>query len=268
MKNRLTIEVAGIPTSLTINDTGLFVQLQDLYREFISGRDCEINIDINLQDAFERREAAPFGIFFLHDKVVISTDKFSGFLDISKQNGRVDIFCKWHISALGNFLKNVYSILIMKKGGLMLHASGVARRNRAYIFFGPSGSGKSTVARLSYPGAILSDDLAVIMRANGLYKAFGTPYWGDMKANNGMNRSFEVAGLFKLVQDTDVYLKRLARPRAVAEVIAVPNISGGLGVTDSLLQLSCELFNRTPCYEMHFLPDNSFWRCIDEEFSR
>ena len=266
-ENKLIVEVASIPIFLALHNAPFYDDLRLLYHEFISKKPCDIKIDVYLNDKPNNKEEGLFKVSFLNNKIMLSSTDFSGFLDITEKKGQVNIFSKWPLESLGNFLRNVYSMLIIKNGGLVLHASAVVRERKAYIFFGPSGSGKSTIAELSktyYP--VLSDDLVVIKRYNGIYKGFGTPYWGDMKTNNGINCSFEIAGFFKLVKSRKVYLKRLSRLHAMTEILSIPRISDDSQLVGQLLDMTNELVDNVPCYEMHFLPDNSFWRCIDERF--
>ncbi len=52
-----------------------------------------------------------------------------------------------------NYLRVIYAWRCLEQGALLVHASGVIRRGRGFVFFGPSGSGKTTSARLSPGGA-------------------------------------------------------------------------------------------------------------------
>lgn len=58
----------------------------------------------------------------------------------------------------------VMAILLRQRGMLMLHASAVAVRGGAILFFGPSGKGKSTTAAafIQRGAALLADDYAAI----------------------------------------------------------------------------------------------------------
>ena len=275
MLKEMRIEVAGITTSLKLDNEVFFHRLDDSYQEFRTGRSADVYIKVRLMkrgvytgDCLKDKESLPFGLSFWGDKTIIASDEFVGNLDWTNRKGQVEINSLWPLESLGNFLRNIYTLLIYRNGGLVLHASAVVRQGMAYIFFGPSGSGKSTVARLSAPWAILNDELVVIKRVNGSYRVFGTPYWADIKTNKGINGCFEIRGLFKLIKDKEVYLKRLTQPQAVAEILSVPSVEDKLGLVKQLLERSCELLESVPCYQMHFLPEPSFWRCIDEEFSR
>ena len=267
MHKELKFEVAGISTVLQLNDGDFCNCLQKAYQEFRTAKAADISIEVNLKDSLIGKQALPFGLSFFNNRVTIVSDQFVGYWDWKNRQGKVEINSSSPLEMLGNFLRNLYTFLIFRDGGLILHASAVVRENQAHIFFGPSGSGKSTVARLSLPERILSDDLVIIKPVNDSYKVFGTPYWGDIKANNGINRCFKIRGLFKLIQDKEVYLKRLTLPQAVAEALLVPQGPDKLELIQQLLARTSALLKVVPCYQMHFLPNPSFWRCINEEFS-
>ena len=197
-------------------------------------------------------------VFIQGDRLMIISDEFTGHMDLRKKTGQVDILPNWALGSLASFLKNLCSVLILSEGGLMLHAAGVVRDNRAYIFFGPSGSGKSTVARLSNNYSILNDELVGVRRVNGSFNACGTP---DLEM--GISGFFKIRGLFKLIKDSEVYLKRFSYHQAIAEIFTVPQFYNDFLSVEKILDCCLDLAKVVPCYELHFLPDDSFWRCID-----
>ncbi len=267
MKHELKIEVANIVTSLELDDSSLLQQLRETFSEFESNKLAEINLKINLVNNLEAQEFFPLGLSFSGEEVIIRADEFFGRMDLSKRKGEVDLLPPYAKGSLANFLRNIYNILITREGGLILHAAGIVKDNRAYIFFGPSQSGKSTVAQLSKDYIILSDDLIVIKRINGSCKVFGTPYWDRLKESQGKRGVFEIAGLFKLVKDNKTCLKRLPYSQGLAEVLTLPGIPKEHQPIAKLLSISSLLIREAPCYELHFLPNKSLWRCIEEELA-
>ena len=169
--------------------------------------------------------------------------------------------------AVVNILKSIYSISVIKNGGLVLHASAVLRNGKAYIFFGPSGSGKTTVARLSQEFPVLDDESIFIKRRNSSYQAYGTAeaqksiakaQRGDMKVEG----AFPIQGLYKLTQDKKVYLSRLPISQAIVELFTIPALLKGLAGHKRLLLNLSNLVTEIPCFDLHFRQDNSFWGCI------
>lgn len=157
------------------------------------------------------------------------------------------------IRGASNLFRSIYSIWVVNNGGLVLHAGGILRYGKAYVFFGPSNSGKSTITQLSKDASILDDESIFIHRFNGGYLASG----------RRLRRSFPIHGLYKLTKDKQVYLRKLPKSWALGELFTVPAWLGGLAGQQRLLVNFSNLVKKIPCFELHFRRDDSFWRCID-----
>ena len=155
MNYNLRIEVADITTSLNLNDPSFFQQLKETFSEFLSDQPAEISIRVNLVDNLKARNSGFLGLYFYGKEAIVKGNNFLGKIDLLNKKGEIDILPSYARESLANFLRNIYNILITKEGGLVLHACGIVKDNKAYIFFGPSQSGKSTVAQLSRDYTIL-----------------------------------------------------------------------------------------------------------------
>jgi len=74
--------------------------------------------------------------------------------------------------------------LLTRSAALVVHAAGVVRDGRAWLFTGPHGAGKSTIATLlgrDPATALLSDDRVVVRRLRGRWHAWGTPWSGTVR---------------------------------------------------------------------------------------
>jgi hypothetical protein len=259
----LNIEIADISMRLILQE-GFCQEVDSAARWFKSEKCAEYTLRANIVESIAQDKAYSEELFVQDNRLMINCNEYSGYMDLGKMQGHVDILPTWALAAFVNFLKNLYSALILFDEGLMLHAAAVAKDDRAYIFFAPSGGGKSTVAGLSSNYTVLTDELVAVRRDSGSFNAYGTPFWGsDRNERRGINRSFEIGGLFKLVKDSDVYLKRLPESCAAAEILTVPQCYYDLESVARLLNSCSDLTSVVPCYELHFLPDSSFWRCID-----
>lgn len=264
MKYKLKIEVADIVASLRLNDPSFFQELKKTFSKFLSTKSADIDLKINLVDNLKAQESSIPGLYFYGKEAIVKGSNFLGRMDLSKKKGEINILPSYARESLASFLRIIYNILLTREGDLVLHACGIVKDNRAYIFFGPSQSGKSTVAHLSKGYTILSDDLIVVKRVNGSCKVFGIPYWDRLKESQGKKGVFEIAGLFKLVKDNKTYLKRLSYSQGLAEVLTLPGIPKGYQPIDKLLNISSRLIREAPCYELHFLPNKTFWKIIEK----
>ena len=75
----------------------------------------------------------------------------------------------WHVFSLLPITQ-----ILLERGTLILHASGVICRDRAILFSGPSGIGKSTQAQLWQQyrsGTVINGDRCLIYQKDGVYYA-------------------------------------------------------------------------------------------------
>jgi hypothetical protein len=184
-----------------------------------------------------------------------------GWIDQKQKTGELSM------RALGepeNFLRVLYAWLCLEHQGLVVHASGVIRRGRGYVFFGPSGSGKTTVATLSLEHTVLSDDLVIIRKHGSVYRVHGVPFRGDMPEAPRCNASAELSGLFTLIKNDEHRITPLTRAEGVARLSAcVPFVMSQLSNTERVLEECRAVVAAVPLNALHFRRDPGFWEAID-----
>jgi len=159
-------------------------------------------------------------------------------------------------------LRNVVTYDIIKRGGMVMHASGVVREERAYVFPGRSGCGKSTIARLSVDDTVLSQEFIGILPASDGWRACGLPYAEDAEFTRRSGASHPLAAVLLPVQDKRHELRPLEAVQALAMLFNMP---AGMNLP---IQYACtlnrygRLVETARCYTMHFLPDAGFWHEI------
>jgi hypothetical protein len=260
-----TIAVADIALGITV-DEWFYEEASAAFLHYASDLPVRFMITVSVANTLKVDPSFPQGITVRHNILTGISDEYFGTIDLAKGKGNVTIGRTWAMNALANFLKNVVSYLVLSHGGLMLHSAGLVRDNEAYVFFGPSGIGKSTVAKVSTDCMILSDELIAVRPSSQGYRAYGTPSWSEDIAyeKRAANRGVPLKALFKLVQDTNVYIKELPYGHALADILTVPHYVNKGQDMEKIMQSFCSLVLKVPCYELHFLPDNSLWRCIDD----
>jgi hypothetical protein len=163
-----------------------------------------------------------------------------------------------------NFLRALTAGFILERGGLLLHGAAVVRRGRAYVFFGPSGSGKTTVTRLSPGDLVLSDDLTLLVREDGGFRAAGIPFGMAHHHVPDTNEAFPIAGLHRLVQSREVRRDRMIGAAAMAEMIAsLPFVLDGEDPRIPM-EIAARLLGEVPLWRLHFRKDDAFWSVIEE----
>ena len=179
--------------------------------------------------------------------------------------GRAEADIRPDVVAYDTFLRVALSFMLARASGLLIHAAGIARRGRAYVFFGPSGSGKTTIGRLAEPGTLLSDEVVAIRRVGDSYRAYGTPFWGDL-AVGGLNRSYPIAGMYRLMKDKQAYLENLAGVSYLQELLrSVLLFDDEPSLARELFETVTDLSKRVPGYRLHFKRDDGFWDVVDQD---
>ncbi len=210
-----------------------------------------------------RLESRPEG-----GRVAIWSYEFAGWVDPSQGCAELDLAEAEGVlfdRGLENFLRVMTASFILRRGGLLLHGSGVVRDGRAYIFFGPSGAGKTTVTRLSPRDLVLSDDLTLIVRGEGdRPMAAGIPFGMAHHRIPETNESFPIAALHRLVQSPAVKRSEIHYSQAVAEVASsLPFVMQETGQAMLAMDTVAALLRTVPVYRLEFRNDDSFWRVIE-----
>src|SRR5437773_12339969 len=164
--------------------------------------------------------------------------------------------------ALDSLLRFLLSWKLLDRRGFLLHAATVVRDGKAYIFTGRSGAGKSTVASLSPQGSVLTDEISLLRRENGVWRAYGTPFWGEFRAA-GSNTSAPVAGIFRLLQAAENRLEAL-RPMAILRAL-LPNVlffSAEAEANRRLLEILSQAATEISGYNLAFRKNSAFWEVL------
>lgn len=167
-----------------------------------------------------------------------------------------------HEYALDSLLRMFLSWALLPESGFLLHAATVLHNGKAHVFFGRSGAGKSTVSQLSPQGSVLTDEISLLKFVHGEWRAFGTPFWGEFRAD-GQNTSAPVAGLFKLVQSPSNRLERL-RPSELLKTLlpCVLFFSSRLADHERLLTVLTDASQKVAGFNLQFQKNRSFWEVL------
>ena len=164
----------------------------------------------------------------------------------------------------GVTLGSLYALLAIRGGGLLVHAAGLRVNQVVHLFIGPSGSGKTTVVALSPEAAALNDDLIIVRPAEHGWLAYATPFWNletHQQPNSGAG--VPIAGIYRLVQDRNVYLESVSAASAVADLVAnCPVVNGAPAWLPALLDRCRQLARDVPVWRLHFRKDPGFWDLI------
>jgi hypothetical protein len=155
-------------------------------------------------------------------------------------------------------LKVAYAALYSEHRGFLIHAAGVERDGKAYVFFGPPGSGKSTIGRL-LGHRLLADELVAIRRAGESFLVSGTPFWG------GTDITVPLGGIFGLRQAASTSIVPLHRAEVARRALREVQAPGADSTAPAgIFQDCCDAAGTVPCAELAFnLDAQSIWRAVD-----
>jgi hypothetical protein len=263
-KYSLKVEVGGIPFAIEFENKRAREKVQNVYAPFFSKKVPWYKIEVKNREGLKDGLLSADIVFSFKGGIYkIACREFSGFLDVKKRSACLFISALQPREVFTSALTNIFTSVLLKKGVLLFHGCGVVKDGRAYIFLGPSGAGKSTVARASVDFLVLSEELIGVHLSGGRFKAFALPYSGDTAFRRRAGGDFSVGGLFKLIKAKENRLKVIPKAQALADFFILPfGFEKFISFKDYFNRYN-ELIATTSCYGLHFLPDNSFWRCID-----
>ncbi len=201
----VTVEIGDIPILLQPNDPKFCEVLEDRYAGFLSPDShpaCQFEIQLDPkgrpcdEDARVTRQGALWSF---------QRGDFRATWDARAGRGHIRQ-CPNPYS-IDTVLRITHSLVLAEEGGFLVHAASAIRNKRAYLFAGVSGAGKTTMARLAPPDAsILTDEISYVRRIDRNYKAYGTPFAGEL-ARVGANTSAPLESLYLLVQGSENRIK-------------------------------------------------------------
>lgn len=271
-----TIQIAGIHCLIKSAHSNLINFVKTGYRHFVSEGKPDIEIEAEVETLPRlnnylrsagiglQPDNGQISIIGTGEKTFFRRSDFVGYLDMNTRRGEVGLASLSH-PPFDSYLRICYSLLAGIHNGFLLHSAGVAIGEKGYIFCGPHQTGKTTISRLA-PGnsTLLSDDLILIRKINRSYLVYGTPFYGDLP-QTGENVCVQTESLLFPKKDKTVYLQRLDPVRSLSSLL--PNVllfTTELNMSKNVFNLCSDFCMAIPAYELHFLPDNTFWRYIND----
>ncbi len=165
--------------------------------------------------------------------------------------------------SIGSVLRIFHSIIAARQGGCLFHAASAARNGKAFVFPGISGAGKTTISRLAPPDAvILSDEISYIRPFGAGFRAFGTPFAGDL-GKLGENTSAPLAAVYLLAQGPANRIEPLSPRDAVAALMRnILFFANEKQLVERLFETACRIAGCVPVSRLTFVPTPQVWDLI------
>jgi hypothetical protein len=165
--------------------------------------------------------------------------------------------------SIDSVLRIVHTLLLAREGGFLLHASSAVRNGRSFLFSGLSEAGKTTMARLAPSDvALLTDEASYVRKVDASYRAFGTPFAGEM-GEPGKNISAPIAGLYFLKKALKNQIEPMDTAQAVRRLMRnILFFAEDKHLVQMVFESACAFVAAIPVYELSFLPDQRVWELI------
>lgn len=173
------------------------------------------------------------------------------------------------------FLSIFYLLEKMENGtdgyhNIFLHAAGIIKDGRGYIFAGPSQSGKSTICEFSMPGSIvINDELVLASKRHGKLWLLNSPIKSKIYESIPYREKLEA--IFVLKQDYDDFLIKLKGSEAAIKLLQCIVFDECFRFLNEFeymaerFKLACAIVSQVPIYELHFKKGNGFWNLIQKQ---
>jgi hypothetical protein len=268
-RHGLRVRIANVGIAFAAGDESLVRDVAGHYQGFLDdSAPADLTIDaqavpgLRVDPPSEEQRGQPWlDVSACGERFRIKRLDFDGELDPAR--GVASLRCRPRALAVDGFLRICFSLLLIRQGGLLLHAASVASRGRAHVFTGPSGAGKTTVCRLSGERTVLTDETTIV-RPNGRgFVTDGNPFPGEL-ARFGPNASFPLASINLLAKDSTTAVTPLPRGEAIRALLAntflhARNTDLGALAFDA----ACAIADQVPVRELRFAAAPSLWEAIE-----
>jgi len=191
----LGLAIGGFGLRLKSDSAGIISVLRGRYGRFASRTVRGMKFSVRAASGSE----SPFkpAVIFKDDRLELRRGDFSAALDL--RSGTGELSAAPYEQCLDAFLRSLLSSLLPRAGGFMLHSAGIVKKGKAYLFLGKSGAGKSTLAKLAAGAGleVISDEINLLRREGGRYRAYGSPFWGEMRCE-GRPGNWPLGGIYLL----------------------------------------------------------------------
>jgi hypothetical protein len=258
------VEIGGIPISLSARHERFADLLLQRYAGFLSPSRPEFALEFEIIDA---AEASDEDVCVRRDGPEWQIERGDFFARWDPRTGTGWVRQNANPYSLDSVLRIVHSLILVERGGFLLHAASAICDGRAYLFSGVSGAGKTTITRLAPPNiTLLTDEISYVRPENvrpapaiDAYRAFGTPFAGEL-AEPGENCSAPIAGVFFLEQGPENRIDEISSADAVRRLMRnILFFAGDADLAEKVLAIACDFVARVPIRRLTFYPDSKVW---------
>lgn len=166
---------------------------------------------------------------------------------------------------LENVLRYLTARMAIAQGGLAMHAAGVLKNGKAYMFAGASRSGKTTITDLSTGAESLGDDMGMVIPGKSGWCAPALPFDNsEAVPQDALEGCYPLAGIWRLHQAGDHRIEQPQTNLGIAALTACSAFPWAYPeLADQLLEHVSRLVEDGLFANLHFRKDAEFWSLLD-----
>jgi len=258
----VTIEIGGAPIAVRSESPEFRRMLEGRYGGFLSPDSQPVfEFDVELMPPGRITSQEDISVRLEQGRWLIERGDLRAEWDQNAKRGRIVQSANPY--SIDVALRIFHSLMLARKGGLLVHAASAVRNGKAFLFAGVSGAGKTTISRLAPPDALLlTDEISYVRREGQHFVAHGTPFAGEL-ARVGENVQAPLAALYLLHQGPENSIEPLGHSEAVRRLMEnVLFFANDPELVSKVFETVCELVRQVPVYRLTFVPDERVWELI------
>jgi len=258
----VTIEIGGAPIAVRSESPEFRRMLEGRYGGFLSPDSQPVfEFDVELMPPGRITSQEDISVRLEQGRWLIERGDLRAEWDQNAKRGRIVQSANPY--SIDVALRIFHSLMLARKGGLLVHAASAVRNGKAFLFAGVSGAGKTTISRLAPPDALLlTDEISYVRREGQHFVAHGTPFAGEL-ARVGENVQAPLAALYLLHQGQENSIEPLGHSEAVRRLMEnVLFFANDPELVSKVFETVCELVRQVPVYRLTFVPDERVWELI------
>ncbi len=255
--------IGGIPIALFVDDPAFVQILQKRYAGFVNPTG-DFQFRINIELAEEAAEFQHTEDLKVKREGALWTFRRGDFrAEWNPETGKGKIIQSANPYSADAVLRIVHTLILARQGGFLLHGASAVRDGRAFIFSGVSGAGKTTISRLAPPDTtLLTDEISYIRPDGNGYRAFGTPFAGEL-ATLGENVSAPVSTLFFLEKGKENRVEIVPRDQVMRSLLRnILFFAEDAELVNLVFQSACNFVENVCIRKLVFFPDQRVWETI------
>ncbi|HEX5235987.1 MAG TPA: hypothetical protein VFW25_11725 [Silvibacterium sp.] len=258
----VVIGIGGVPIQVRSDSPEFLEMLERRYTGFIAPHVAPmVELDVDLVAPRAITDEDDIQVRFKAGHWLIERGDLRAELEPTLSRGRVEQSANPY--SIDTVLRIIHSLVLARRGGLLVHAASCVRNGRAFLFAGVSEAGKTTISSLAPPDAtLLTDEISYLQRGENGFIAFGTPFAGEL-ARPGENIQAPLGAIYLLQKGLENVIEPVRESDAVRLLMEnVLFFANDSELVDKVFESVCKLVRRVPVRRLTFFPDSRVWDLI------